>query len=1219
MIGANALSLRFVRLLFVVCGLLVPALVACSDDEPPTSASCRSGQLLHEGQCLAGERYEATIHPEGGEQRLGDRLVLWAPADAVAEPTSIAVTYYPVPAPGSQDARRYLSAAVTFEPPGTAFLKPVTFAVPTAQELPPGTPLGVVPVDAPEKGVNLDAPLGDPSLEHDSGTDPRLAVVAATGHHAIFQQVHFSTAAVIADVDLTNMPAKLTRVLSVAPWAGRQGPGGAYGGGGGGTETTVWLPNLTDDLFDLGSRAPAWGDCAGLARMQGLDSGECRKQLYKHVLAEALLQVDATDSTIYEELFANMSEAVGGFVDGVDLAGDALKIALFNPEIARALREHSLGWSKFATFRSVRGRFIPMITTIVDSVERIGTTVAIGEDLLRLVAFQSAFTGLLDDRVEAFDRALLPGGGHIELSSAGVLSYVDTTHASLVKNDLTADRAFLEAYAEVRGELKRGMDCGDSSWQEGLCLKQRLELYLDNPGGESPPSLAKYVQPKFYVEKGLKWVLKDLLLGTSASSLGLLIALDFSIDTYTADVVDAVRDQMQRGLAANAIYRLQDPSISLIALATESPSLSTRDEYLEHIHAQTVTYMTYRFYRNSARAFSFVDRSLFSQAVHRLFFETKLCLGAATVPHPPFVVPVLFCPDEQAIQARDRLVEQLNAYAAALFDIYRKMAGEIALCASTACYGSCGDGICEPEEGTCAEDCLGCLVQPWMCEDWDPCTNDVCMPIEGEFACVSLPRSSEPNCQLDCAADPSTCDDGRACTVDACLDGACSNTYDGSLPGCACSADPALCDDGDACTADECTDDACTNEHDSTLPGCGCAADPSVCDDGDPCTVDGCAQDACVNIADATLPGCDEGGCVSKIVVGNQHTCALKYAGSLWCWGHNSSGELGDGSTTRRLSPVQVSALGDDVLDVAAGAFFTCALKSDGSLWCWGRNGSGELGTGDEVLSRSNPVQVSALGNDVVEVELGDNGLGGYSCARTQDGTLWCWGQNGNGSLGDGTRATKLSPVQVSTLGNEAVDVALGGGHSCARTQDGALWCWGDNDSGQLGDGTAIDRLSPVQVSAPVNSVAALGRAHTCARTQGGALWCWGHNEYGQLGDGTTVDRSSPVLVSADGVVDVAAGATQTCAIKQDGTVWCWGSNFGGSLGDGMTIDSSSPALVSALGSVAVISLRAGHSCAIKQDGTVWCWGSNDAGQLGNGTKADNYEPLEPVEVELCP
>jgi len=233
------------------------------------------------------------------------------------------------------------------------------------------------------------------------------------------------------------------------------------------------------------------------------------------------------------------------------------------------------------------------------------------------------------------------------------------------------------------------------------------------------------------------------------------------------------------------------------------------------------------------------------------------------------------------------------------------------------------------------------------------------------------------------------------------------------------------------------------------------------------------------------------GGAVAEVSASYYGTCARMMDGTLWCWGENAQGQVGDGTQGgTKPSPVQVTVLGTGVAGVAAAREHTCARKSDGTLWCWGRNSSGRLGNGT-MTDSLRPVEVTGLGNAVVDVQASN----AHTCARKTDGTLWCWGGGGSGQVGDGSLGDEPSPVQVIVLGANVVEVATGGAHTCARKGDGTLWCWGLNSTGQVGDGTKMNRSSPVQVTAlgaDVRGVAA-GITHTCARKGDGTLWCWGH------------------------------------------------------------------------------------------------------------------------------
>ncbi len=371
--------------------------------------------------------------------------------------------------------------------------------------------------------------------------------------------------------------------------------------------------------------------------------------------------------------------------------------------------------------------------------------------------------------------------------------------------------------------------------------------------------------------------------------------------------------------------------------------------------------------------------------------------------------------------------------------------------------------------------------------------------------------------------------------------------------------------------------------------------------------------------------------CPVATAAGAKHACAIKADGTLWCWGGNAQGQLGwgtaGGSTT---TPVETKGIGGGVATVWAGSTRTCAVKRDGTLWCWGENDFGQVGDGTSGADKLSPAQVIAFGATAVAVSAARY----HSCALKRDGTVWCWGYNAWGDLGDGTTNDKLFPVPVTSLGADAVGIAVAG-VNCALKRDGTLWCWGGpNSSGQLGDGTTMERHSPVHVAAlGVDAVeVAPGGGHTCGRKRDGTLWCWGANAAGQLGNGTRSTSRSPVPVTALGadVVGVYAGTAHTCARKRDGTLWCWGANALGQVGDGTSMERFEPVLVTALGTGVVdVALGSDFSCAAKADGTLWCWGDSGAGQLGNGTTgADqctfrmSLRPcqLVPARVmDLCP
>jgi alpha-tubulin suppressor-like RCC1 family protein len=359
---------------------------------------------------------------------------------------------------------------------------------------------------------------------------------------------------------------------------------------------------------------------------------------------------------------------------------------------------------------------------------------------------------------------------------------------------------------------------------------------------------------------------------------------------------------------------------------------------------------------------------------------------------------------------------------------------------------------------------------------------------------------------------------------------------------------------------------------------------------------------------------------VTAIAAGEEHTCALTNAGGVKCWGENHSGQLGDGTTTDHLTPVNVSGLTGGVTAIAAGDSHICVLMSAGGVKCWGANSFGQLGNSTAGIQLAS-VDVSGLASGVTAISTGGNYTcagGAHTCALTSAGGVKCWGSNGAGQLGDGTTTQRLTPVNVSGLTSGVMAVTVGVNHTCALTSVGGVKCWGYNAFGKLGDGTTINRHTPVDVSALTSGVRviAAGYYHTCALTSAGGVKCWGYNNAGQLGDGTTTDHLTPVNVSGltGGVRAIAAGYYHTCALTSAGGVKCWGGNFHGQLGDGTTTDHLTPVNVSGLtGGVTAIAAGVDQTCALTSVGGVKCWGRNANGQLGDGTTTTDH--LTPVDV----
>ena len=361
--------------------------------------------------------------------------------------------------------------------------------------------------------------------------------------------------------------------------------------------------------------------------------------------------------------------------------------------------------------------------------------------------------------------------------------------------------------------------------------------------------------------------------------------------------------------------------------------------------------------------------------------------------------------------------------------------------------------------------------------------------------------------------------------------------------------------------------------------------------------------------------GAEQPAGAGSVAAGNQFTCVVTANGGVQCWGNNGYGQLGDGTSVSRGTPADVSGLTGGVTVVTAGSSHACALTLNGGVKCWGDNGWGQLGDGT-YSQRPTPVDVSGLTSGVVAVAAGYS----HTCALTSGGGVKCWGNNGNGQLGDGTTTQRTTPVDVSGLTSGVLAVAAGSYHTCALTSAGGVKCWGRNDYGQLGDGTTTQRTAPVDVSGLTSGVVAVAAAsyHTCALTSGGGVKCWGANWWGQLGDGTTTQRTTPIDVSGltSGATTVAAGYYHTCSAMSGGGAKCWGGNFTGQLGDGTTNQRNTPTVVAGLAhAVSAVAAGYDHTCVLATDGGVQCWGSDAYGQLGIGGR---LTVLTPADVPLA-
>jgi alpha-tubulin suppressor-like RCC1 family protein len=321
---------------------------------------------------------------------------------------------------------------------------------------------------------------------------------------------------------------------------------------------------------------------------------------------------------------------------------------------------------------------------------------------------------------------------------------------------------------------------------------------------------------------------------------------------------------------------------------------------------------------------------------------------------------------------------------------------------------------------------------------------------------------------------------------------------------------------------------------------------------------------------------------------------------ALWGWGRNSSGQLGTNHALDRSTPVTTFLGGTNWKQVAGGGNHTAAIKTDGTLWNWGGNDfTGQLGIND-TTARSTPVTTFLGGTNWKSVSCGD----AHTAAIKTDGTLWTWGDNGQGQLGIGNVTRKSTPVTTFLGGTNWKSVACGRLHTTAIKTDGTLWTWGWNTNGQLGVNNATARNTPVTTilgGTNWKSVSG-GGYHTTAIKTDGTLWIWGRNTTGQLGINDALDRSTPVTTFLGGTnwKQVAGGGNHTAAIKTDGTLWVWGNNTTGQLGINDTTNRSTP-VTTFLGGTNWKSVSGGyfHTIALKTDGTLWTWGRNSYGQLG--------------------
>ena len=386
----------------------------------------------------------------------------------------------------------------------------------------------------------------------------------------------------------------------------------------------------------------------------------------------------------------------------------------------------------------------------------------------------------------------------------------------------------------------------------------------------------------------------------------------------------------------------------------------------------------------------------------------------------------------------------------------------------------------------------------------------------------------------------------------------------------------------------------------------------------------------------------------ASISAGFGGSCAVE-SGMAFCWGNNSNGQLGDGSTTDSSAPVAVDTTGalagKTLTQITGSAEAACALDSGGAAYCWGGNFHGDLGDGS--MSDSSVPMAVDTGGVLAGKTLTQITAGAFeTCALDSAGAAYCWGGNGSGELGDGSLTDSSVPVAVDTsgvlAGKTLTQITTDFGTTCALDSAGAAYCWGANGDGDLGDGSLTDSSVPVAVdtsgvlAGKTLTQISVGVVSTCALDSAGAAYCWGDDSNGQLGDGSAADSSVPVAVDTGGVLagktltQIAAGWGFTCALDSESAAYCWGNNANGQLGDGTVTDSSVPVAVDTSGVLAdkaLTQIAAGQAatCALDSGGAAYCWGWNGEGGLGDDSAAAQSTvpvlagPQAPASVTATP
>jgi len=373
------------------------------------------------------------------------------------------------------------------------------------------------------------------------------------------------------------------------------------------------------------------------------------------------------------------------------------------------------------------------------------------------------------------------------------------------------------------------------------------------------------------------------------------------------------------------------------------------------------------------------------------------------------------------------------------------------------------------------------------------------------------------------------------------------------------------------------------------------------------------------------------GTTISSISMGNisagvSYSCGVLANGSAYCWGSGGSGELGYGGTAQQNSPIAVNITPNNFSSISAGETHSCGILANGSAYCWGGGNSGELGYGG-TANQNSPIAVNITPNNFTSISAGETpGLAGdHSCGILANGSAYCWGSGDNGELGYGGTDQQNSPIAVNMSPNNFTSISAGETHSCGILANGSAYCWGSGGSGELGYGGTANQNSPIAMNMSPNNFTSIsaGVSYSCGILANGSAYCWGIGDSGRLGYGGTAQQNSPIAVNItpNNFSSISAGETHSCGILADGSAYCWGGGDNGELGYGGTANQNSPVAVNITPnnftsiSAGVNILGEGHSCGILADGSAYCWGAGSRGRLGYGGTANQNSPIAVKDI----